>query len=71
MQRGTTKTLDEGILVSFEGEREDLYTETKESTCSWFIDPSCRRYKESKNMEDWHNTTGSSRKRRSALRIQD
>ena len=54
-----------------EREREDLSTETKENACSRFIDPSCRRYKESKNMEDWHNTTGSSRKRRSASRIQD
>ena len=41
MQRETTKTLDAGILVRFEGEREDMYPETKENACSWFIGPSC------------------------------
>ena len=71
MQIGTTETRDAGILVRFEGEREGLYPETKENACSWFTGPSCRRYKESRNMEDWHNTTGSSRKRWSASRIQD
>ena len=73
MQRGTTETLDPVILVHFEGEREreDLNPETKENACSWFIGPSCRRYKGSRNMKDWHNTTGSSRKRWSASRIQD
>ena len=71
MQRGTTKTLDAGMLVRFEGEREYMYLETKENVCSWFIGPSCRSYKESRNMEDWHNTTGSSRKRWCASRIQD
>ena len=60
MQRGTTKTLDAGILVRFEGERKDLYPEKKENAFSWFIGPSCRKYKESRIMEDWHNTTGSS-----------